>query len=324
MKKILIFLSIFIFIIVLITCKKEEVTNKEIITDKISVNYPYFNNYHINSNILNYINNCINTNYEKLIMDYDYKDNILTFYKRSINDNIVNEKTISFKVGKYTFKKVNNSSLASISDVILNENDKSIKYIALTFDDGPNYNTSKIIDTLNKYNVKATFFVLGKNIKDNELILKKMQLSNMEIANHTYNHLLLTKYDKDKIIKEITDTSKLIYNSVGVYPTLFRPSYGAVNKKIRSISPYPIIIWDIDTLDWKYKNSKRIANTVLSKVKDGDIILMHDIYKSTLNSLDLIIPTLLNNNYKLVTVSELFYYKNITLENGKVYGYARR
>lgn len=324
MKKILIFLSIFIFIIVLITCKKEEVTNKEIITDKISVNYPYFNNYHINSNILNYINNCINTNYEKLIMDYDYKDNILTFYKRSINDNIVNEKTISFKVGKYTFKKVNNSSLASISDVILNENDKSIKYIALTFDDGPNYNTSKIIDTLNKYNVKATFFVLGKNTKDNELILKKMQLSNMEIANHTYNHLLLTKYDKDKIIKEITDTSKLIYNSVGVYPTLFRPSYGAVNKKIRSISPYPIIIWDIDTLDWKYKNSKRIANTVLSKVKDGDIILMHDIYKSTLNSLDLIIPTLLNNNYKLVTVSELFYYKNITLENGKVYGYARR
>ena len=85
----------------------------------------------------------------------------------------------------------------------------------------------------------------------------------------------------------------------------------------------PIIIWDIDTLDWKYKNSQRIANKILSSIKDGDIVLMHDIYKSTLNSLDLVIPELLNRGYKIVSVSELFYLKNQSFENGKVYGYVR-
>ena len=164
---------------------------------------------------------------------------------------------------------------------------------------------------------------MGKNIKGHELTLKKMLDSNMEIGNHTFNHLLLTKYKKDTILNEIDNTTNLIYEVTNTYPKLLRPSYGSVNKKIKGLANYPIIIWDIDTLDWKYKNSKRIANTILTKVKDGDIVLMHDIYKSTLNALDLVIPKLLNNNYKLVTVSELFYYKNITLENGKVYGYAR-
>ena len=324
MKKILFFLLITILFIMIIFKNTNEVINKTIINDKVNINYPYFNTYHINNNILNYINKCINENNDKLVIDYDYKDNILTFYKRVTNNNMLSEKVISFKVSKYTFERIN------IDKVLVNENvtrefniDKNTKFIALTFDDGPNYNTSKVIDVLNKYNVKATFFVIGKNIKGHELILKKMVESNMEIGNHTYNHLLLTKYNKDTILSEIEKTNELIYEVTNTYPKILRPSYGSFNKKIKSIVNYPIIIWDIDTLDWKYKNSKRISNTILSKVKDGDIILMHDIYKSTLNSLDLVIPLLLENNYKLVTISELFYYKNIILENGKVYGYAR-
>ena len=85
----------------------------------------------------------------------------------------------------------------------------------------------------------------------------------------------------------------------------------------------PIIIWNIDTLDWKYHNSKRIYNRVINKVKDGDIILMHDIYSATSNSLNIIIPKLQSEGYRFVTVSELFYYKNISLEKGKVYGMAK-
>ena len=325
MKKILFFLLTVILFIIVIINNSYEVTNKTIINDKVNINYPYFNTYHINNNILNYINKCINENNDSLVIDYDYKDNILTFYKRVINNNMLNEKVISFKISKYTFEKIetNNKTLVNKNITDIYNIDKNTKFIALTFDDGPNYNTSKVIDTLNKYNVKATFFVMGKNIKGHELTLKKMLDSNMEIGNHTFNHLLLTKYKKDTILNEIDNTTNLIYEVTNTYPKLLRPSYGSVNKKIKGLANYPIIIWDIDTLDWKYKNSKRIANTVLSKVKDGDIVLMHDIYKSTLNALDLVIPELLNNNYKLVTVSELFYYKNITLENGKVYGYAR-
>ena len=195
--------------------------------------------------------------------------------------------------------------------------------IALTFDDGPNYNTSKVIDVLNKYDIKATFFVLGSRAINNKDILKKMADSGMEIGNHTYNHLLLTKYDENKIRSEIEDTSEVIYSATKKRPKLLRPSYGSVNNKIKKVANMPIIIWDIDTLDWKYHNSKRITSRVVNKVRDGDIILMHDIYSASLNALSNIIPILQDNGYEFVTIDELFYYKGISLENGKVYGYAR-
>ena len=199
----------------------------------------------------------------------------------------------------------------------------SDKLIALTFDDGPNYNTNKVLDILEENNVPATFFVLGNRIKGNENILKRMVSSKMEIGNHTFNHLLLTKYKEDKVKSEINNTSNLIFEVTGKYPTLFRPSYGSCNKMIRSVVDTPIIIWDIDTLDWKYHNSRRISSRVINKVKDGDIVLMHDIYSATANALEIIIPSLKSKGYTFVTVSDLFYYKNIPLEKGKVYGFAR-
>ena len=211
-----------------------------------------------------------------------------------------------------------------MNDYIIYDNDiTSNKYIALTFDDGPNYNTNKVLDILEENNVPATFFVLGNRIKGNENILKRMVSSKMEIGNHTFNHLLLTKYKEDKVKSEINDTSNLIFEVTGKYPTLLRPSYGSCNKMIKSVVDTPIIIWDIDTLDWKYHNSRRISSRVINKVKDGDIVLMHDIYSATANALEIIIPSLKSKGYTFVTVSDLFYYKNIPLEKGKIYGFAR-
>ena len=201
--------------------------------------------------------------------------------------------------------------------------DTESKLIALTFDDGPNYNTNKVLDVLEKYNVPATFFVLGSKIKGNEYILKRVIEGNNEIGNHTFNHLLLTKYDEEKVLEEIESTSALIHEVIGTYPTLLRTSYGSVNNKIKKVSNLPIIIWDIDTLDWKYHNSKRIAKRVINKASDGDIVLMHDVYSATANSLNIIIPELQSRGYTFVTVSELFYYKGIELKEGKVYGSAR-
>ena len=326
MKKILFF---FIFILIFISMffiNKDNVIDKELVSDNIKVNYPYFSNCNINNSIYNYINKSINESKGNLIIDYDYNDidNILTFYKTEINNNVINEKTNTFKVNNNTFNRINNIKKVNDYDFYNNSYiDKDTKLIAFTFDDGPNYNTSKVIDVLNKYKVTATFFVMGKNIKGNEGIIEKMYNSNMEIGNHTFNHLLLTRYKKDKIEEEINKTNELVFDITGSYPTLLRTSYGSVNKKIKEVSNMPIIIWDIDTLDWKYKNSNRIANNILNKVKDGDIVLMHDIYKSTLNSLDIVIPELLDRGYKIVSVSELFYYKEIDLKKGKVYGFAK-
>lgn len=325
MKKILLLLFLLFFIYIVII-NKEQVVNKTITNDNYSINYPYFSNSNINSYILSYLNKHINTkDYDKLIIDYDYdnKTKTLTIYKTTYKGNIINEKSKTFKISKNNIYEIEvTKNTTKEYNFNLNNNINS-KYIALTFDDGPSINTSRVIDILNKYNARATFFITGKNIKGKEEVLRKMSSSNMEIANHTYNHLLLTKYSIEKIEEEIDKTSNQIFDVVGFYPSLLRPSYGAVNKKVKQASNMPIIIWDVDTLDWKYKNSKRIYNTVINKAKDGDIVLMHDIYKSTVNSLDLIIPELINNGYNLVTVSELFNYKNIKLEKGKVYGFAK-
>ena len=304
-----------------------DVINKEVVSLNYDISYPFFSNDDIDNYISDYLNydSYIDGN---TIIDYDIYDNdnlyYLTFYKYFWNDNMVSDGSDSFVID------TSNNSVSRINktnyeyDVVINRKiDKSKRMIALTFDDGPNYNTSKIIDVLNKYDIKATFFVLGNRAINNKDILRKMVDSGMEIGNHTYNHLLLTKYDENKIRSEIEDTSEVIYNATKKRPKLLRPSYGSVNNKIKKVANMPIIIWDIDTLDWKYHNSKRITSRVVNKVRDGDIILMHDIYSASLNALSNIIPILQDNGYEFVTIDELFYYKGISLENGKVYGYAR-
>ena len=304
-----------------------DVINKEVVSLNYDISYPFFSNDDIDNYISSYLNydSYIDGN---VIIDYDIYDNdnlyYLTFYKYFWNDNMVSDGSDSFVID------TSNNSVSRINktnyeyDVVINRKiDKSKKMIALTFDDGPNYNTSKVIDVLNKYDIKATFFVLGSRAINNKDILKKMADSGMEIGNHTYNHLLLTKYDENKIRSEIEDTSEVIYSATKKRPKLLRPSCGSVNNKIKKVANMPIIIWDIDTLDWKYHNSKRITSRVVNKVRDGDIILMHDIYSASLNALSNIIPILQDNGYEFVTIDELFYYKGISLENGKVYGYAR-
>lgn len=304
-----------------------DVINKEVVSLNYDISYPFFSNDDIDNYISSYLNydSYIDGN---VIIDYDIYDNdnlyYLTFYKYFWNDNMVSDGSDSFVID------TSNNSVSRINktnyeyDVVINRKiDKSKKMIALTFDDGPNYNTSKVIDVLNKYDIKATFFVLGSRATNNKDILKKMADSGMEIGNHTYNHLLLTKYDENKIRSEIEDTSEVIYSATKKRPKLLRPSYGSVNNKIKKVANMPIIIWDIDTLDWKYHNSKRITSRVVNKVRDGDIILMHDIYSASLNALSNIISILQDNGYEFVTIDELFYYKGISLENGKVYGYAR-
>ena len=309
----------------IIDIDKDVLVNKEIINDNIEINYPYFNDKKIDDFINEYLDRYKNNNG---IIDYDYdnRDNkyYVVFYKYFFDSNIYSYDLDSFVID------LDSSTISMVYtevfdyDIVTNKKiNNSDKLIALTFDDGPNYNTNRVLNILEKYNVKATFFVLGSKAKDNKKILKREYDSGMEIGNHTFNHLLLTKYKENVIKDEIDKTSSVIFEVTGRYPKLLRPSYGAYNNTIKKIGDMPIIIWDIDTLDWKYHNSKRIASRVINKVKDGDIILMHDIYSATANSLNIIIPELQNRGYTFVTIPELFYYKEITLEKGRVYGYAR-
>ncbi|WP_313894232.1 polysaccharide deacetylase family protein [Psychrobacillus sp.] len=180
------------------------------------------------------------------------------------------------------------------------------KIVALTFDDGPNPETTrKVLDTLKKYNAKATFFMLGSRVSFYPELVKEMKDAGHELGNHTWNHPDLTKAPAKKIVDEINNTSNAIEKASGSKPTVFRPPYGAVNKTVRSQTNLPVILWDVDTLDWKHRSAPRLLEIVKEHVRDGSTILMHDIHPSTADGLDAVLAYLQSEGYSFVTVSEL-------------------
>ena len=194
---------------------------------------------------------------------------------------------------------------------------KDKKVVALTFDDGPNpATTPQALDTLAKYNVKATFFVLGKNIAGNESLLKRMKSEGHEIGNHSWDHPVLTKLPLEDAKKEITDTEASLVNAVGTSSKLMRPPYGAISDDIRNSLDLSFILWNVDSLDWKSKNETAILTEIQHQVTNGSIVLMHDIHQPTVNSLPKVIEYLKEQGYTFVTVSELL---NVRLKTHGVY-----
>lgn len=180
------------------------------------------------------------------------------------------------------------------------------KVVALTFDDGPNPETTRIIlDTLKKYNAKATFFMLGSRVSFYPEIVKEMKDEGHELGNHTWNHPDLTKSSSKKIALEINNTNDAIEKASGSKPTVFRPPYGAVNSTVRAQTSLPVILWDVDTLDWKYRDADLLLTHVKNHVKNRSTILMHDIHASTAEGLDAVLAYLQEEGYSFVTVSEL-------------------
>lgn len=195
------------------------------------------------------------------------------------------------------------------------------KQIALTFDDGPTPTvTNRILDTLEKYHVKATFFVVGRQVEhDNDLLARAVGIG-CEIGNHTWDHKNMTKYTKKALEQSIKKTEDIVKQYTGFDVSLVRPTYGNLNKRVKKNVARPMIYWNVDTLDWKTRDAKKIFSSIKNgKVRDGDIVLMHDLYPETADALEKIIPYLQKEGYEFLTVSELMSQKGVALENGKVY-----
>lgn len=197
--------------------------------------------------------------------------------------------------------------------------DPDKKMVALTFDDGPGPYTDAIVDCLKKNNGRATFFVLGERIDTYEDELVYAFKNGNEIANHSYSHPNLTTLSKSKIKSEISKTDEKVKKLTGASTSVLRTPGGATNSTVKDVCGKPIIFWSIDTLDWKHRNASKTVSTVMNNVKDGDIILMHDIHSPTKDAALQLIPKLRNAGYQLVTVSELARYKGYTMKNGTVY-----
>ena len=191
--------------------------------------------------------------------------------------------------------------------------------VALTFDDGP-YDVvdKRILKVLDKYDGRATFFVLGNRVSSYKKDLKKIYKQGCQVASHTYSHKNLAELSKKAMKDEVNKANKAIKKGIGVNPKLLRCPYGSTNSLMKKTIKMPLIAWNVDSEDWK----SRDADTIYKRCKDvsdGDIILLHDIYESTADAVEKLVPKLHKKGIQLVTVEELFYYKEMKLKKGKTY-----
>ena len=236
--------------------------------------------------------------------NFDYKDSQIILYPSQEVENI---DEIALPVSSF-FDVVQSSYLLDKDAELYKAyyEKKNQKVVALTFDDGPNpATTNQALDTLSKYGIKATFFVLGKNVSGNEEILKRMKSDGHVIGNHSWSHPVLSKLSLDEAKKQITDTEDALTKVLGSSSKLMRPPYGAITDDIRNSLDLSFIMWDVDSLDWKSKNEASILTEIQREVKNGSIILMHDIHAETVNALPKVIDYLKGQGYDFVTIPDL-------------------
>ena len=184
--------------------------------------------------------------------------------------------------------------------------DPSKPMIALTFDDGPYAPVgNRIMDCLEQHNGRSTFFVVGSRVPQYKTEIKRMHDNGHEVGNHTYEHKYLTKLGAEAIRSQIERCNEAVAAVTGEAPKLVRLPGGLKNATVLANVNYPMIMWNIDTMDWKTKNAQKTINAVIGKVQDGDIVLMHELYTASGDAAEVIIPALSEQGYQLVTVSEM-------------------
>ena len=209
--------------------------------------------------------------------------------------------------------------------------------LALTFDDGPGEYTDELLDCLEQNNAHATFFMLGQNVSSYPDAPKRMLELGCEVGSHSWDHTQLTTIDLDAVAKQFSDTDDALIQACGQAASVARAPYGDGNSDIYNTVNKPFFMWSLDTEDWKLLDADADYSAVMNgDLTDGTIILMHDIHEPSVKcATEKLIPALIDQGYKLVTVSELAKAKDVTLQSasysdfwdsslqaGRVAGYA--
>lgn len=195
----------------------------------------------------------------------------------------------------------------------------SKKVVALTYDDGPGPKTGKLLRQLEKYDAHATFFIVGYKVSKYKSEIKKMKNIGCEVGNHSYSHPNLGSASMAKVTSEIKKTNSKIKAVTKENVSVMRPPYGSIGSSLKKGANLPLILWSVDTIDWKTRSASKTYSSAVGKAKDGAIILMHDIHSPTVEASMKIIPRLKQKGYEMVTVSEMAQIKGKKLKNGSCY-----
>jgi len=202
--------------------------------------------------------------------------------------------------------------------------DEKKKTVAITFDDGPaGEKTKSILTLLEENKAHATFFMVGYRMREDVDTVKAVYNSKNEIGSHSLNHKNLTRLTPEEILKQEKETEEIYYHITGDVLKILRPPYGAYNQKVKDTLDYSLINWSIDPEDWRYKDVDLIINHILENISDGDIILFHDLYETTVESVKILLPILYAQGYQVVSVSELASLKGYNLESHQKYNHFR-
>lgn len=192
--------------------------------------------------------------------------------------------------------------LPSVDEMVIDPNKPMIVF---TFDDGPTPEiTERIMNAFLSVNGRATFFELGSRIESYGYLTKMLYEHGFEIGNHSYSHANLSIADEEGIRQEIYATQDIAYSITGKDISIVRPTYGEISELMREVIPFKMINWTVDSLDWKSRNKDAICLEVLPYIEDGSIILMHDLYASTAEAVEEMLPILAEKGYQFVTLSD--------------------
>ena len=200
------------------------------------------------------------------------------------------------------------------------ETSPKMPVVALTFDDGPRAaTTGRLLDELALREVPATFFLLGHRLSGNEALIRRMAREGHQIGVHTFDHVPVTDLSHQDFDIQVKRVRTQLHEILGDGEFWLRPPYGQINDNTQSWADSPIILWSVDPEDWKDHDVARIAAAVTAQVKDGDIILLHDIYHSSVDAAIQIVDELLRRGFCFVTVEDLLAWNGISPETGTVY-----
>ena len=197
---------------------------------------------------------------------------------------------------------------------------EDIKYVALTFDDGPKRSsTSRLLDGLQERGVNVTFFLVGEQIEANKDIVIRMRDEGHQIGNHTWTHQRLENADATLVSQEVTKTEECLEALLGGGKYWLRPPSGIVPPATEKLMMVPMIKWSVDPRDWECRNTEKVVQAILQDVQPNSIILLHDIYQTSVDAAIQIIDTLEEKGYRFVTVEELLEINGIEPQAGVMY-----
>ncbi len=285
------------------------------------------------SDFQNKINELLELKYPKFVVEaiknssgnrtYSLTDNELVIEFLNVDLEFAEETKLDLKIN---FNEIKDYLTFAIETSLEYENengyvyDKNKKTIALTFDDGPNGSrTNEILNILEDNKAHATFFMVGNRMASGASTILNVLNHNCEIGSHSYNHTSMKRQKLEEVIADETKTEE-IYKSITGHDLIYtRPPYGAVNNEIKAALTNYIINWNIDPEDWLYRDSERVVNHILEHAGDGDIILLHDSYDSTVEAVRELLPKLYLQGYQVVSVGELANLTGNNLELNTIY-----